>query len=827
MSDLTVWEHYCSHPDKLLREHMNGVMAKVERRTLSPVARAAALFHDLGKLNPNFQPKVQPKLDGAKVEGYSSHAYLGALSFLAYCLKNPELNGLKVRATDVFWSVLTIIAHHHGHLPDLRRALNSCELDRLEAFLSDAPVMPVSEFLSAWQPHEKFDLTAPALHTALRQSAGIGDRQLERIEDKIAFWLDTQFGFAALVEADKRDAGNNEFFKRDAELENARGHFSTRLQTRFETLQPRPGREALDALRSQVRALSCENLRAALDKGERVFSLTSPTGSGKTFALLALSDVIRRAKGDFSVIYGLPFLSITEQVEGVCRNEVWRSEPEFVSRMDSRARNERLEVLIAESESEPSRAADALREAFSQETFDAAFCVTTFVQIFETLLSNRNATLLKLPNFSQVIFLLDEVQALPPRLYAFFAAYLHEFCARFDCYAVFSTATMPVLSLPSRSNMPPEADARRLFSRYTPPTELLPFEQLYTEEVFDRYRIQRVSEPLSIETLAERVREQEESCLVILNTVEDSRRLFDALKDEGNVVLLNTRFTLNDRQSKLAHCKNKLQEKERVILISTQLIEAGVDIDFPVVFRDLCPLPNLIQSAGRCNRNGELQDFKGERRRGTVFFFELHNDKGRARAELVYRDAADRWILEFSRRELPGQVNERDLLQVQRRFWEEVNANLEVGRHPLYADGARRPDNLIRRISEAAFETVGSFRLIDECDFGEEFRYYVPQNDADDAWERLTSLLADWGRMTAKGRPSYADSKLWQLKLDTHLRTMSGHIVALRCRREDAPACVPRNNGELEACGLRKLANDFDYSFERGLGKSGESFAIL
>lgn len=152
-------------------------------------------------------------------------------------------------------------------------------------------------------------------------------------------------------------------------------------------------------------------------------------------------------------------------------------------------------------------------------------------------------------------------------------------------------------------------------------------EKYFADEVFNCYSIQRlVQDNFTIDDLATHILNQSESCLVILNTIQDTKDLFALFSHSSDeYLLLNTHFHLEDRKAKIATCKAKLQNGERVVLISIQLIEAGVDIDFPVLYRDLCPLPNLIQSAGRCNRNKT-------KNKGKVYFFELKKD-GKLRAE--------------------------------------------------------------------------------------------------------------------------------------------------------------------------------------------------
>ena len=812
-------DDFLSHPHKPLRVHIDGVRAKTNSRSSLEIADVAALFHDLGKLNPNFQLKIS----GKTPQGYDNHSYLSTLAFLSFFIVPGNAAQLGITNWADTISIVALISHHHGHLTDLKKLLKKEEFERLESFVATNPDLPASKFLSQWQSHEPFEMSSPLALERMRKLMGVPDSIIDQIPNKLPFFLDTQFAFASLIESDKRDAGDNAFYNRAEQLERAKTDFSGPLQSRFDSLKPseKPGdtHETLNDVRTRLRLQSLDNLATALENGDRIFSLTAPTGAGKTFMLLALADAIREAKGNYALIYGLPFLSITEQVEAVCKTEIWSDWPELLTRQDSRTRRADLERLIEEAETDPQNTSELLRTAFSGETFDGAFTLTTFVQIFETLLSNRNATLLKLPNFSKSIFLLDEIQALPPRLYVFFAGYLHEFCERFDCYAILSTATMPSLGLPASV---PE----NFFARYPAQIPELLGESAFLSPVFDRYQIQPVEEDWTRETLASQILEVQQSALVILNTIEDSLEVWKLVKarvDENTkVLLLNTRFILADRKEKIRLCKERLENKDRVILISTQMIEAGVDVDFPVVFRDWCPLPSLIQAAGRCNRNNKSAC-------GQVFFGRLVGDKGKPRAPLVYRDSADRWLLDFAREKIFKVTRERDLLPIQREFFDEINANLKVGRAKLKVNGERQTDNLIERIQNGDFAVVGSFQLIEESDFGEEFRYYIPQSDEDTAWDELEEIcLAQWKAKKAATKWTYAHNKTWELKIETQLRMMSERVVSIRCRLESVPQSWPRDNGEIELLGLRRLALwDTDYSFERGLASAGSESAIL
>jgi CRISPR-associated endonuclease/helicase Cas3 len=812
------FDDFRSHPQKKLRVHTRGVCDGVARRTSLPVPQIAAIFHDLGKINPNFQPKLDNKI----VQGYSNHAYLSTWSFLRFCRQNGDvLRQLGLKSDADFFSVIAIIAHHHGNLPNFQQALSNDERHRLSVFLESEPILPISEYLEVWLPHKPFTLWDDKSQKLLDKSSSFPDKQIDAISSKLDFFLDTQFGFGSLLEADKRDAGDNKWFRREEQLDWAREQFTPLLAA---ALPKTSTTSALNQVRTAIREEAVRNLQTALAQGKRTFSLTAPTGAGKTLTLLAIKDAIRQIHPDHSVCYTLPFLTITEQVEQICRGIFGA---DIITRIDSRSQNETMEKLLAELEQHPEKAADILKLGFSNETFDAAFIITTFVQVFETLLTNRGAPIMRLPNFAKTIFLIDEVQALPPRLYTFFAAFLQAFCEKFDSYAVFSTATMPALALPEKN-----LDAKLFFPNYETPPKLLDFEKHYQHSVFDRYVIENIAEGTSLtrEELTRVLDTETESCLVILNTIDDTRHLYDQFCSNGSrpeIVLLNTRFTLEDRQEKLRYCQSRLNASQRVLLISTQLIEAGVDIDFPVVYRDLCPLPNLIQSAGRCNRNGKRRDANGNSIPGEVRFFELREaDAKKARAELVYSDQADTWSLDFSRQKIIGRIAEKDLLAVQAEFFLAVNQNLKIGDHRLRHEKTYERDNLIKRINELAFQTVGSFRLIDEKEFGTERRYYVARNDNDLAWEQLGEMAKQVAQAIG-----FADVKVQQQKMLTHLRTMSGRIVTLRFHNESETPPVKRNDHSrevIEYCGLCKLENpSIDYSHDTGIQLHGQGIAIL
>jgi CRISPR-associated endonuclease/helicase Cas3 len=815
---------YKSHSEKYLQDHLKGVMSKVKYRTANlpntlnlKLAEIAALFHDLGKINPHFQDKLK----GIKVKEYSSHAYLSAYAFWNFYASNIKLVQSWINQNEQICSLLAMIARHHGNLPDFENGiLNEKETRNLSEFLSPNPYLPISDFLQEFRDynnfsefisaHEKFELGC---------STDFQDKlfKLKLVEkfnkQPLNFFLETQFCFACLLEADKRDAGNNEDYnRRNLREKYFEANFGKKINEKLESFTVK---NPLNDLRTAMRVESVANLREKLSENKRIFTLAAPTGAGKTMMLLALAKEILAKNKDLGVVYALPFLSITEQVEGICRKIF----DDNVLRIDSRAENQTIQELQKKLDDEQTdeNVKKLLQESFTETTFDHPFIVTTFVQVFEALLSNRNATLLRLPNFSKTVFLIDEIQALPYRLYSFFTALLDEFCRHFDSYAIISTATMPHLDFSEQKTETHEA-GRKLFANYKTPAELLNAPKYFSEKVFNRYRITRLlQENFTVSDLSELIKNCDESCLVILNTIDDTKDLYALLSEtygKEECILLNTHFTLKSRRTKIWLAKRRLKYKKKIILISTQLIEAGVDIDFPMVYRDFCPLPSLIQSAGRCNRNGR-KEF------GEVFFFTLQKESGKLSSELIYREEA-KYFLKFCRDNLPETITEAQLFEIQKDFFKtEIGESLKFGVYKQFGEEF----DFVKLINKAAFEQLGKFKLIDESQFGYEFRYYVPRSRDDCNFEDLAEFVEEANRRKWLG---YEQVKKDRIAIETKLREMSVRMVTFRAKDKDS---TPLSAGEIfkteKYAGIRKLANyagiDADYSFEKGINQTGNS----
>ena len=801
---------YYSHPGKLLKVHLENVVLSSKRFTSSRAAKLVSLFHDIGKVNPNFQQK----LDGLCPKGYDHHAYLSAYVFFLSLIRNSSIFQIPqgFNRKNYLISLITIVAKHHGDLPNMmpnngNSILSDYEVVNLYAFL-DKTDIPLDEIISELiellgiKTTEFTSLESLETQRVRNTFAELVTNKPNEYKVALPFYLEIQSIFSALIKADKSDAGDmvSMIDKEAEDLESFSHIYPSILQHYLDDLN---SQTLLNVERTKIRQESINSIRKGLKDGKQIFELTAPTGSGKTLMLLSLASEIIKAKGAKRIIYGLPFLSITEQVESEVL-KILKGYECFVQRIDSKSTNTRFDDIQKELDENPSEKLLQELEAleFLEDTFGYPFIITTFVRIFETLLGNKNHELMKLPNFSNCVFLLDEIQTLPPRLYGFFIAYLDKFCKLTGSFAIVSTATQPVLRLPGDNK-----EAKDFFLDYEPPFKLLSLSH-YENPVFNRYTVEVQKSIIDIEQLGHQVLQEEKSVLVILNTIQDTKDLYNFIRknmDDTNVLLLNTHFTPSDRSQKIYLAKEKLCQGDKVVLISTQLIEAGVDIDFPVLYRDFATISSIVQSAGRCNRNGKNAE------KGKVVVVRLGTNQGE-RSSLIYQ-GPDKELINFSRESFYESENceEKDMLNIQKTFFEKICSQLVFGTY-----GKNLENNLMKDISQCMYEKVGKFSLIDKNIFGEEYLYYVPCNNNDDNFELLIGYQKDLIESL-----SHNDKKSIILchkrKLSNQLKKMANRIVQIRIRPNQSK---PITSSDEDYNGLYKMSTEC-YNFRTGIQIDG------
>ena len=352
---------------------------------------------------------------------------------------------------------------------------------------------------------------------------------------------------------------------------------------------------SLNKLRTDVR-LYAQSLANA-DQG--CFSMTLPTGMGKT--LTSLNWALHHAKAHPNIkriVIVLPFISIIDQTA----NELKTIFKDYDVILEHHSN-----VIYEEANDEETYCKDS--KYLATENWDYPIVITTAVQFFESLFSNQRSKCRKLHNLQDSIVIFDEIQTLPVNLAESTMKMLNDMLHLCRCSFLFCTATQP--DFQTRHDF---IGIDYIMPLVENPASIFTSTKRVKYNAIDDYK------PQSFESIADYVVEQKDSVLIVCNTKKKAMALFKNLKDKKDIQVLHlsTNMCQIHRMEVINKVRQMLKNKEKLILCSTQLIEAGVDIDFPVVFRELAPLESLIQSAGRCNREGKLKE-------GQVYLFQLED----------------------------------------------------------------------------------------------------------------------------------------------------------------------------------------------------------
>ncbi len=333
--------------------------------------------------------------------------------------------------------------------------------------------------------------------------------------------------------------------------------------------------------------------KAVLPPG--LFSLNVPTGGGKTLSSLAFALTHAQRHGLRRVVYAIPFTSIIEQTAGVFREA-----------LDDLA-DQVLEHHSSLDPDDPRRQSE--RSRLAAENFDASLIVTTNVQLFESLFACRTSRCRKLHRLAKSVIVLDEAQSLPPNLLAPTLAALDELVRNYGATVVLCTATQPAVEKREGfaiglANVTPIITDPQSLHDALRRTDVRPAGDLTDEQIVEKLRGER-------------------QVLCIVNSRRHAAELFRLL-DDPRALHLSACMCAEHRSEIVAEIRRRLDPavNEPCRVISTQVIEAGVDVDFPAVYRAAAGLDSVAQAAGRCNREGRLTDDTGQSRPGRVVVFD-------------------------------------------------------------------------------------------------------------------------------------------------------------------------------------------------------------
>ncbi|HMO58786.1 MAG TPA: CRISPR-associated endonuclease Cas3'' [Roseiflexaceae bacterium] len=515
------------------------------------IAYYLGLWHDIGKANPAFQNYLLRCYADANAKGTGpDHKAAGA------SIAHKHMPPLAL-----------LVQGHHGGLKSRSEFIQwyqerqSDKIDDTNSSAIQVAVERVRELISEIDPAQPLGLPA---FTNNPYSAEFFLRML----------------FSTLVDADYLDTeqhGNEE----RAQQRGSSVSFA-QLLARFEADQARLTGRRDDAV-GKARHSIYESCLTAAQQPPGLFRLAVPTGGGKTRSAMAFALHHALQHNLRQVIVAVPFISITEQTASVYRELFETEDGSSVVLEHHSGSAPQLEV----TDYDPSRVWSRL----AAENWDAPIVVTTTVQLFESMFASQTGRCRKLHRLAKSVIILDESQVLPSHVLTPILDGLRELCRHYGATVVLSTATQPAF------------ESVKAFADL-PATDIVP-NAAYWFGALKRVTYDwRTDQPMQWEEVAEILR-TETQALAIVNAKPDALDLLDAL-DDSDALHLSTMLCGAHRRDVIGRVKEQLRIGASCRLVSTQVIEAGVDLDFPLVLRAMGPLDSIIQAAGRCNREGLL-----------------------------------------------------------------------------------------------------------------------------------------------------------------------------------------------------------------------------
>ncbi|OPJ62162.1 CRISPR-associated helicase/endonuclease Cas3 [Clostridium oryzae] len=602
-----------SHEDKTMLRHLEEVRQNARFLAKDKYDEPLDIMcccHDFGKYTTYFQTYLKDK----KKNKYANHGFISAM-FSAYIAM--EKYGQESLLPLIIYND---ILHHHGNLKyaaedlpvNLRQGLYKImDSDLFEKVtIAQKQIENIknnrNEIVEDYRAlgYERYfnefidGADLPGLLKKLKRMEYVNLRKLEEPE----VYFQSQFMYSALIGADKLSASNTKIpEEKYAVFEN--------LNLAREDKLKGADNSKLNNIRKEI-FLSIQDNLEKVYKDNKIFSISAPTGTGKTYSGFFAALKLKELLGDGRrIIYALPFTSIIDQNFNVVEKLFKHVEDFVVNRSKYIIKHHSMAQLEYDDEFEDYSVSQS---KLLLENWSSGIVITTFVQLLQTLIGNSNRMLKKFNAFENSIILLDEVQAIDIEYYSLVDYVLRAAADKLNCRVIMMTATKPLIL----------KDACELLNSY---------ERYF--QMFDRTEIIPRLQPVTINEFAEEFIEQMEqkSYLIICNTINQSLEIYNQLKDVGReVYYLSTNLIPKHRKEVIDKVSSALSLGEKPILVSTQVVEAGVDFDFDVVIRDIAPIDSIIQAAGRCNRNSKQSS------RGKVCIYMMKSESEKYFSNLVY-----------------------------------------------------------------------------------------------------------------------------------------------------------------------------------------------
>lgn len=640
-----------SHPNKYLEHHLSSVISIAQtlsnkipiEQELKNTLNIICFSHDIGKATSYFQDYIKGNKE-LKNKKETKHSLLGGVIGFYIASKFTE---------DKFLKLLCYVLpkRHHSDLVDF--------LDDINDLTSENEKEILKKQINSIINNEKFEICLqnlqPYSNFELLRNFDLREINLESLsenlielksflrnlnsEKSLDYYIDTLLLFSLLLDADKSDVG----IKGSKDVVFEEVNLEESIVDKFiSEIQKQRDENYIIELRNQAYEDICKK---DIDINQKIYTLTLPTGLGKTLLslkmALKIANKVKKEKDvDLKIIYSLPFLSIIEQNFDVFERLLKHNDIEPSTNI--LLKHHHLTDFKYTKEDEEF---DFDSSRILIEGWNSKIIVTTFMQFFYSLISNKNRMLRKFNKFTNAVIILDEIQSIPHKYWLLLKEVLLAMSKRFNFYVILSTATQPLIFEEGKY------------------IELIEDKSYF--EKLNRYNVYIDKSQKTIEQFYDSIKiENDKSYLFIFNTINSAKQFYELLKnklkEKDEITFLSTHIVPKERLKRITQIKNK----QKRIVVSTQLVEAGVDIDFDVVYRDFAPLDSLIQSAGRCNREGKKE--KG--------LFHVLNLKDEKNNRMFWNYVYDQILINITFDILKKDAyEEKDIISLSKEYFEEIS----------------------------------------------------------------------------------------------------------------------------------------------------------
>ena len=622
MKESILFDEFWSHPNKLLENHIKNMISPDD----DELGKQVKLFHDIAKLKNNFQIYIR---DTSNDKLDKNHSLLSAYFFL--------LNS-KFDEIPTLFGFLAIVSHHGDvvNLMTLAREAN--------------------KFFKNQKELEQWDEVAGAAKN-IKIYSGLStkkDEFLDRAEKLRQYLVLSQYRHKFTYE----------------DFINFKSLYSNLIYNdKFEAIFSMPKQQSkdipIDVLESDIQNLPPNKKRDAFrnfvlnnfDKECKLFTLTAPTGYGKTLTALNFALKFNKPR----IIYALPFTSIIDQTYDIVA-KIYKNSDILVSKAHHKT------TIGEENLTKEDRYS---KIKFLMESFSGEINITTLYQLIFALFGNKNKDNVKFNQLKNSVVIIDEAQAIPYNFRKDFILLCEIISQRLDTIFIFMSATMPVI----KSENFKEISNLDYFSKQ------------------DRYVIKWLDiggEDRLLEKICEAA--SDKNTLVVVNTIKKAQELFTKLRDKFNCFCLNGYMYDDHKRATIEAVRCAIDKSKvdplasKILLISTQSIEAGVDLDFDIGFREVSPISSIIQTAGRVNRHfgatrGELYVFPEISKFTNLIYGDLYKVSGAILSDLKQKEVRESEILEISNLYFQKISNQLENLhiksEIEKLEFENINQKIE------------------------------------------------------------------------------------------------------------------------------------------------------